>query len=93
MLNINPLYFIISFAVGILFVYIITPPPEIVLKFPSPYNAGNVTYKDKGETCYKYRADTVSCTKTDKKVLPQPILEDFKLKELFRQRNTSNLSQ
>lgn len=85
MLHINPLYFFLSFAVGILFVYIITPPPEIVLKFPSPYNVGKVTYKNKSGECYKYSADTVPCTETkDVKITNQPILEDFKIFENFR---------
>jgi hypothetical protein len=62
-----------------------TPPPEIILKFPSPYNAGKVTYKDKSNTCYKYRAENVPCTADAKngiKITPQPILEDFKIADI-----------
>ena len=74
MLNISPFYFFLSFAIGLLVVYVITPPPEIVLKFPSPYNAGSIIYKDQTDTCYKYTADKVKCTA---KAKPQPIHEDF----------------
>ncbi len=77
MLNINPLYFFIAFAIGIFVVYIITPPPEIILKFPSPYNAGNVLYEDKAHNCYKYHADKVACPKEKSLIKPQPILEDY----------------
>jgi hypothetical protein len=84
MLNIKPLYFFASFALGILLVYMMTPPPEIVVKWPSPYNAGKVTYKDKSNTCYKYKAENVPCENKDGvSVAPQPIMEDFKLQELF----------
>lgn len=74
MLNISPFYFLVSFAVGIFVVYIMTPPPDVVLKFPSPYNAGKVTYMDKSNTCYQYEAQSVECGSQTK---PQPIYEDF----------------
>lgn len=78
MLNISPFYFFLSFAIGILIVYMMTPPPEIVLKFPSPYNAGKVVYKDKSDACYEYEAEKVEC---DGKAKPQPIFEDFRGKQ------------
>lgn len=79
MLHIDPFFFFVAFAVGMLFVYLSTPPPEVVLKFPSPYNAGKVVYKDKANSCYKYFAEDVSCPKDRSLILPQPILEDFVL--------------
>lgn len=90
MLNIHPLYFFISFAIGTLCVYVITPPAEIVLKFPSPYNAGNVTYRDKANNCYRYKANKVKCGESASKVKHQPILEDFKLREFFKQLRVEN---
>jgi hypothetical protein len=79
--KIQPLYFFIAFAIGLLLCYITNPKPDIVMKFPSPYNAGQVIYKDKANTCYKYQADKVSCP-TDKALIkPQPIQEDFKAKK------------
>jgi hypothetical protein len=81
--KINPLYFCLSFAIGILLVYITTPPPDIVLKFPSPYNAGKVKYIDKAQNCYKYRAEHVECSNNFSKVKPQPILEDFQ-REMYK---------
>jgi hypothetical protein len=84
MLNIDPFYFFTSFAIGILLVYIITPPPQIVVKFPSPFNSGNLVYRDKVGTCYKYHANKVPCDTKGKQVLPQPILEDFKFREYYK---------
>lgn len=77
MLQIHFTYFLLSFAIGIFVVYVITPPPEVVIKFPSPYNVGKVVYKDKANSCYEYTAEKVSCTADKSLVKPQPIMEDF----------------
>jgi hypothetical protein len=75
--NINLFYFVLSFSVGMLFIYITTPEPRVVLKFPSPYNAGDVTYRDKSNSCYRYKADKTSCPMDKSVIKPQPIVEDF----------------
>ena len=77
MLSINPYAFFISFAIGILFVYILAPPPQVVVKFPTPYNAGTIVYKDKSDTCYVYDAIKEECPMDKKLIKPQPIVENF----------------
>lgn len=84
MLPIDPFYFFVAFGIGILIVYISTPPPEVVLKFPSPYNAGKVLYKDKANSCYRYKAEDVACPRDKSMIRPQPILEDFVQKNLHQ---------
>jgi hypothetical protein len=70
--------FVGAFAVGILFVYLMAPTPTVVVKFPTPYNAGKVTYEDKSQTCYQYSAEKVTCDAAGgASVKPQPIVEDF----------------
>lgn len=76
--KIHPLYFFISFAIGLLLCYVFNPKPDVVLKFPSPYNAGQVLYRDKAEGCYKYEASKVECPIDKSLIKPQPIHEDFK---------------
>jgi hypothetical protein len=78
MLRINLFYFVVSFSLGMLVVYLSTPPPEVIVKFPSPYNVGNVVYTDKADTCYKYTAKDVACPFDKSLIKPQPIQEDFK---------------
>lgn len=70
---------IASFAIGILFTYLMTPPPKVIVKFPSPYNAGKVLYRDKSDTCYMFKSESVDCeSKIHGSVLAQPLLfEDF----------------
>lgn len=76
--RVNFKIFLLAFAVGLLVCYVMTPPPEVVVKFPSPYNAGKVVYKDKAGTCFAYKADKSTCPKDKGAVKPQPIMEDFK---------------
>jgi hypothetical protein len=75
--KIHPFYFFLAFAIGLFYCYITTPKPELIIKFPSPFNAGKIVYHDQADTCYKYKADKVDCP-TDKKLIrDQPIQEDF----------------
>lgn len=60
-----------SFAIGILFTYLATPAARVVVKFPSPFNAGKVLYRDTSDTCYMFRSDAVECAGS---VVPQPLL-------------------
>lgn len=63
-------YFLIGFAFGLLYVYLSTPHPKIVYKFPTPYNTETEIYKDAVGSCYKYTAEKVPCKGN---VKPQPI--------------------
>lgn len=71
-LNVSAL--VISFAVGILYTYLTTPPPRVVVKFPSPYNTGKVLYRDNADACFMFKSDSVDCEGAH----PQPLLfEEF----------------
>jgi hypothetical protein len=74
--KIRPLYFFLAFAVGILYCYIVSPKPQLIMKFPSPYNAGKITYTDKADNCYKYKADKVDCPTDASIIKDQPIIAD-----------------
>ena len=50
---------IISLSVGIFFCYLLTPTPNIVIKFPTPDNVDSTVYVDETNNCYKYRADEI----------------------------------
>ena len=88
--NIRPLYFFISFAIGLLLVYVFHPAPTVVVKFPSPYNAGKITYEDKHDSCYKYTANKVACPTDSKEIKSQPLFEDFneKVRAVVNKDNT-----
>jgi hypothetical protein len=71
-------YFFTALALGLMYVYMWTPPPQVVVKFPSPYNAGKVIYRDRDHNCVKYRSERVTCPMDQSKVRPQPIMEEFR---------------
>ena len=70
---IDPWYFLISFCIGMFISYITTPTPEIIIKFPTPENAGKIVYKDSANVCYKYDAEKVQCPKNKKLIKKIPI--------------------
>ena len=71
--RIQPLWFFLAFGIGLLICYILTPSPEVVVKFPSPYNAGNVVYRDKADTCFTYSANEVACPRDKSTIKMQPV--------------------
>lgn len=58
---IDPFYFIISFFIGLGIVYMITPFPEVIIRYPTPETAPYLRYKDKDESCYRYQPVQVQC--------------------------------
>lgn len=71
--KIHPFYFIFAFAIGLLYCYLTHPKPTVVVKFPSPYNAGTVVYKGEDDACFKIAADKVECPVDKSLIKPQPI--------------------
>lgn len=63
-----PFYFFIALFIGLFIAYISTPVPDIIIKYPTPQNAGKIVYKDDSDVCYKYKAEEVSCPKDKTKV-------------------------
>lgn len=63
---IDPMVFLIALCVGLLYTYVTTPYPHVVIKYPTPFNAGKITYIDNNRVCYKYRMSQVECP-VDKK--------------------------
>ena len=58
---IDPLVFLIALFVGILYTYVTTPPPRVVIKYPTPFNIKDTVYIDDNDICYKYNIKEVSC--------------------------------
>lgn len=55
-------YFIVSLAIGLLFVYLSVPPPTVIYVYPTPDNVDDIEYKDKSGSCFKFDAQEVSCS-------------------------------
>lgn len=59
--NFNFYSFFIAFFMGLLYIYIESPKPRLIIKYPTPYNVGKIIYKNSSGNCYKFKADIVSC--------------------------------
>lgn len=61
-------YFIVSLAIGLLFVYLSVPSPTIIYVYPTPDNVNDIEYKDKSGSCFKFDAQEVSCPSNPKTI-------------------------
>lgn len=65
---INPYAFFISFCIGMLWVYTMTSNPDVIYIMPTPDNENSVIYKDRTDTCFKYKSETVECPSESSKI-------------------------
>jgi len=66
----NILAFFIAFIIGIFYVYVSSPKPRIIVKYPTPYNANKLLYQSDAGECFKFKIEEVKCTPD---AIPQPI--------------------
>lgn len=64
--------FLISFAIGILIVYLTSPPPREIMVYPTPENVGDLLYKDKAGQCYHFNYNEVKCPSDKSKMVSVP---------------------
>jgi len=67
----NFIAFFIAFFIGLSYVYLSAPKQRIIIKYPTPYNANKIIYKNENDICYKYLVDEVKCTP---EAINQPII-------------------
>lgn len=61
MLRIEILYIILGLLLGFFIVFISSPRPTMITKYPTIDNIQKTRYVDENGTCYKYMAQEVSC--------------------------------
>lgn len=70
----SPFWFFASFSFGLIACYVIAPKPTIVVKFPSPFNAGKIHYRDDSDNCFVFNSSKVACPSDPSLVKKQPLM-------------------
>lgn len=65
--------FLVSLAIGILFVYLFQPELNVIYVYPTPDNQNKILYKDKTDNCFKFNAEEVECPNDKTKIKNIPI--------------------
>jgi len=53
--------FLVSFAIGLLFIYIIGPETKTIYMFPNPQTYMNIQYKDDTDQCFEFKPTETKC--------------------------------
>jgi hypothetical protein len=53
--------FLISFALGLFFVYILGPESKTIYIYPNPQNYMNIQYKDSVDQCFEFKPVETNC--------------------------------
>lgn len=53
--------FLVSFAIGILFVYVLGPEMKTIYVYPTPENREKIQFKDKADNCFQFEEVPVDC--------------------------------
>ena len=65
--------FLVSFAIGIFFIYILGPEIKTILVYPSPENIDKILFKDKADNCFYFEETPVECPKDNSLISKIPI--------------------
>ncbi len=65
--------FLISFAIGLLFIYLMGPEMKTIYIYPSPENVDKILFKDKADNCFNFKEENVECPKDNNLISKIPI--------------------
>ena len=54
--------FLISFAIGLLYIYLTDDYKKVIVVYPTPMNTEKKIYVDKANNCFKYKLSEASCS-------------------------------
>ena len=81
---INIPLFIISFALGLFFVYVLGPEIKTIYMYPSPSNYTKIQYKDASDQCFNFTPTETKCPMNPFDIHTVPVqINDNKNKTLF----------
>jgi hypothetical protein len=65
--------FILSFAVGIFFIYILGPDIKTIYIYPSPENVDKILFKDNADNCFYFEQTETKCPSENSFISKIPI--------------------
>ena len=65
--------FLISFAIGLFFIYVLGPEMKTIYIYPSPENVNKVLFKDKADNCFYFEEEFVECPNDETLISNIPI--------------------
>jgi hypothetical protein len=65
--------FLVSFAIGLLFVYLLGPEIKTIHVYPTPENVDKLFFKDKADNCFKFDEESIDCPSDLTKISDIPI--------------------
>lgn len=65
--------FLISFAVGLFFVYVLGPEMKTIYIYPNPENIDKILFRDKASNCFQFEEEVVKCPKDASLISSIPI--------------------
>ena len=57
--------FVLSFAIGVFFVYLYQPDKRVVYVYPTPESVDLLQYRDSTGNCFHFKQTEVKCPKAD----------------------------
>lgn len=65
--------FIISFAIGVFYIYISLPKQRVVTVYPTQDNADFFNFSDKAHNCFKFEQEMKTCPANDDQLKTIPM--------------------
>ena len=65
--------FLVSFAIGLFFIYAFGPDMKKIYIYPTPENIDKVLFKDNADGCFKYVSQEVKCPSDKSQIFTPPI--------------------
>ena len=65
--------FLVSFAIGLFFIYVLGPEMKTIFIYPSPENVDKILFKDKADNCFSFQEEIIECPKNESLISKIPI--------------------
>jgi len=65
--------FVISFCIGIFFVYVTGQDQKTIYVYPNPENAMKIQYIDKADNCFAFEGKEVKCPTNESLIKTTPV--------------------